>query len=322
MGESLTIGPFPVSDEAKSIQLSVEGTGEFRAVLRVKSGNGRLLWSGGVGSVDKGHCRIGAGKASYKIVNGKLKTTVKRYKNQHGSITVTALTNLACELSAQNSITIGTPASVDGFGTGLTVSVDAGSGSDRVMVAAFLRNTAQTINAFTYNGNALTAILGAAGDNSNRHAALYRYIAPATGAHDLVSTLAGAGTHGIAGIPLDGVDQTTPAENGTGAGGTASPITVDVTSATGNLVIDAFWVQHSGGGSTTTVGASQTAQIDRENFSGADSWGVSTEAGATTVTMSWTSTNVSGWAQAACSIKASAAADIAQPKIMLMGIGV
>lgn len=311
-GESITL-EFPVREVARSVFVALKGQGLASARLDVVNPHGDLLWAGGSKIRDVGFFRLGAGKfeAISLQERKKLSERPRRYfSKQVGLLHVLALEDFVGELVAENSISVGTPNSIDGISAGHTVSVDAGTGSDRLMLAGIAKNTAATIDAFTYNANALTAISGA-DIGSSPSSALYYYIAPATGPHDLVSDLAGAGgRHSIAGVPMDGVDQTTPAENGTAATGTSSPATVDVTSATGNLVVDLLMWNHSGAGGTTTKDASQDIVIDRENYDGARSWGMSSEAGDTTVTMSWTGTQVSGstWVLSAASIKAAAAA--------------
>ena len=96
----------------------------------------------------------------------------------------------------------------------------------------------------------------------------------------------------IGGASYTGVDQTTPhgtqaSATGNGANPTA---TVNVNSASGELVVDVVGALQTDGDITTLVaGASQTARVDIDNVGGVafECFGMSEEAGGATVTMSW-----------------------------------
>lgn len=129
---------------------------------------------------------------------------------------------------------------------------------------------------------------------------IFRLVAPASGANDVVVTMDADSPFSVGFASYTGVDPTVPigtSANDTGGGTLA---TVDVTSAAGELVFDYTCVDDgTGTAPALSVGAGQTAQV---NFS--TSFGVpgferaiasSTEAGAATVTMSWTDGAANSW---------------------------
>lgn len=147
----------------------------------------------------------------------------------------------------------------------------------------------------TYNGVAMTEV----GDvvQTFAHASHHYLVAPDTGAHDVVVTYAGSNDECIAGaVSYTGVDQSTPVGTFAGANaGTGNP-TVNVSSATDELVVDGVYVAAHQTADTLTVGGSQTQRVNNEDSGdGYGVLGMSEEAGAGTVTMSWTETANSDW---------------------------
>jgi len=111
---------------------------------------------------------------------------------------------------------------------------------------------------------------------------------------------------GVVGImSFTGVDQSTPLGTFVSnfAQGGASPATVDVSSATGELVFDTVAGETLG---PLVVGSGQTERWNDNNAS-RDYGAGSTEPGASTVTMSWTFVGADHWAIAAIPIKPAAA---------------
>lgn len=102
----------------------------------------------------------------------------------------------------------------------------------------------------------------------------------------------------------NGVDQTTPTGTGVANFAASNPATVDITSAAGELVIDSVYVKEAS--SNEVVGAGQTQRYlftDGQSFAN----GGSDEAGAATVTMSWTTSGAQYWIILASSLKPVAA---------------
>ena len=100
-------------------------------------------------------------------------------------------------------------------------------------------------------------------------------------------------------IVYNGVDQTTPTGTATTNNGSSTTPTVDVSSASGELVVDVVTF----GGGSGTVHASQTQRWLQATATGG---GASEEAGGATVTMSWTQ-NSADWTIAAVPLKPAAA---------------
>lgn len=180
----------------------------------------------------------------------------------------------------------------DGGGTvnSMTVSHTA-SGSNR-LVLIDVHHFNGTISGVTYGGVACTLVTSVENtSNSALRLARYRLIAPATGAQNAIASF--TGDPAVIGALLvhsyTDCDQTTPLGTSASAeGDSAGPATVNVSSASGELVADALFVFNP----SITAGAGQTvndADLEFENWGGNDfSSGSSTEAGAGTVTMSWT----------------------------------
>lgn len=226
---------------------------------------------------------------------------------RRGRVRIEALRGLTTKLLVENSITVGTPNSAYAFSAGQTLSVDAGSGVDRCLFAWATRE-GQQLTSLKYNSLDMTFIVGDTTANTE-HSVLYRALSPAAGAHNLVSVLTGSQNNTLMGVPLAGVNQTTPHGTGIEATGTGSPITVNITdSVPGDIVIDGFDLVHTAGGGTTTVSGGQSPIIDLEAYGGGTgSGGVSQKAGASgTVTMSWTATVAGAWSTSAVAVKPSA----------------
>jgi hypothetical protein len=138
----------------------------------------------------------------------------------------------------------------------------------------------------TYNSVALTQkFVATQTDTIENKASGWFLIAPATTAHNIVVSWAASEAEVCAeGISFTGVDQITPLGTAaTANAGTGQP-TVNVSSASGEIVVDSLKC----GQPTITEGAGQTLANKEENINFSSSGGVSTEAGAGTVTMSWT----------------------------------
>ena len=159
------------------------------------------------------------------------------------------------------------------------------TGSDRILVGLFHPDSGDAVGTATYNSVSMT-VVGTAGSNADRRCRLLRLAAPATGANtiaftsDISSNLIGGA---VSFTGSDGTMGTVVTNTGGGAAGTST--TIDVTSATDDIVIAGITL---GTSKAYTPGASQTERYELNdggpNFSGA----CDTEAGATTVTMSGT----------------------------------
>jgi len=192
--------------------------------------------------------------------------------------------------------------------TSLTIS-HATAGSNRLLlVGVSIHNFAsETVSGITYNGVALTQV-GSSTNATDARVEIWRLIAPPTGTYDVVITfsaeLSSVARAGV--MTFTGVNQTTPLGTFASATGSASPATVNVTSAANELVFDTVGSESLSAPFSLTVGAGQTQRwnsviMGYDRFLAAGS----TEPGAATVTMSWTIVPASAvpWAIGAVPIK-------------------
>ena len=180
------------------------------------------------------------------------------------------------------------------------------SGGYRVLyVAVAVQNINTDVTALTYAGTGLTLVGRIEGGLGTFDGAveIWRLIAPETGANTVAVTLDASDGATAMAISWTGVHQTTPNGSFTSNTGNSTAITVDISSATDEIVFDyARQVNEGGVSPTFTVGAGQTERVNHSENNYARSGG-STEAGAGTVTMSWSSSISENWVIAGVSVK-------------------
>ena len=193
----------------------------------------------------------------------------------------------------------------------LTTSAWTIAGSDRLLVAGmgWGDGTPGNYTAIKWGGSggtSLTQVGSTVAGGSFHKVAMARLIAPTAASQTLYGEIsAAAAAMAVGGVSFTGVDQTTPlgtsaTNSGTGSDTTFTP-TVNVSSATGEVVIDiAYGGSDDGTGTTLTIsaGTGQTMRWEQESIATFDAGTMSTEAGAATVTMSHTFTfnNFQPWA--------------------------
>ena len=162
----------------------------------------------------------------------------------------------------------------------------------------------ETVSTITYNGDSLT-VVGTQNEGDDSRVEIWRLIAPDTGTHDVVITFSRwIRRSSMAGVmTFTNVHQMTPL--GTFASNNANsvgPATVNVTSATNELVFDTVTCETCG---PISVGGGQTQRWNIDsNWGGPRTYSAgSTEPGAGTVTMSWTLSSLDFWAIGAVPIK-------------------
>lgn len=148
-------------------------------------------------------------------------------------------------------------------------------------------------------------------DGNGDRAAIHRKVAPSAVSSTVVVTMVGTcqslGAHALS---VHDVDQTTPTAGATGADVSGGAITVNVTAATDDLVYD-FTYCYGDGNFAFAPGAGQTERADilvTDYVGDTTRVAASTEAGAATVTMSWSASvgEIISGVMAACAIKAAA----------------
>jgi len=179
----------------------------------------------------------------------------------------------------------------------VTVSHTTGTGSNRLMLVGISQKN-RTVSSVLYGTTPLT-LVGENISNNNARISIYALVnPPSVTANVTVNFSANPDRGAIVGVmTFTGVDQSTALGTFASAQANSSAQTLNVTSATGELVFDVIAKRNQ----TITVGTSQT---QRWNISsGSDiNGGASTKAGSATTIMSWTAAN-SDWAMGAVSIK-------------------
>jgi hypothetical protein len=213
---------------------------------------------------------------------------------------------IAFDDAGSAAVAAGTTTDIAGATHGLTV----GSGADRVLLVGYGQgNSAAAVTSMAWDQAGTPQALTKIGERSmatDARAELWRLVNPTPGNKTLrIVRASSAGAVSL--IALTGVDQTTP--NGTAvlASGTGNP-TLAVASEAGDLVVD-FVVKKETGGTAFVAGAGQTEPAGVEVHANANDEGcsMSYEAGAASVTMSWTGPTEE-WCQIGVNVNAAAAA--------------
>src|SRR3990172_3651827 len=119
--------------------------------------------------------------------------------------------------------------------TGATLSVNVGSGSDRLLVVAIVSDETTDVNTLTYAGAGLTEAADyAPNDQDPARVWIYYKIAPATGANDLVLDFVGNASPDFAMMAAAFTDvlQVSPLDDISSVDDTASPFALVVTPST------------------------------------------------------------------------------------------
>lgn len=191
-----------------------------------------------------------------------------------------------------DSVSSSSPFSVDAsFAHSVTTS-----SSGRILMVFVACQNAVAINSVTYAGQSATQL-----DTTSPSALItgwvYYIVNPATGSNTVAVDFAAAqGNSWIVAASYTGVNPTSPFGTNVKSSGTSGATISDaVTSETNGLVIDWAATAADGARVALTVGADQTERFnDLTGVGGASIMGgVSEEAGATSVTMSWSNGNSS-----------------------------
>ena len=187
------------------------------------------------------------------------------------------------------------------------------AGSNRLLLVMVQWNqpsNSETVSSVTYGGTALTQVgsnVIAGGSGLDRCTALFRLIAPATGTANIVVTMSTAVTFFASAVSFTGVDQTTPLGTQTAQTATtttAATLATTTSSAATNLVFSAATVRT---GSTLTVPTTSewNVLIGTNNR-----YGGSVQAGASSVTTTYSWTGADNASMIAVDVKASSSLTI------------
>ena len=197
-------------------------------------------------------------------------------------------------------------------GTGLSATITGFAVVDlpcRIMiVATSVRRTANSISSITCNGKSFSSLGVVTGTNTEVE--VWYLLMPDVGTYDVTVTWTGAtpNEHAAGAFVYYGVHQTSPFGVLASTTGNSAAPSIAVASGENEVVIDAVSQQGSNAGAVAlTVGANQT-QLWQDAYvttpkanstTGASSY----EAGAASVTMSWSSSASSNWAIGGVSLK-------------------
>jgi len=204
----------------------------------------------------------------------------------------------------------------------LSFSHTVNSGSNRILlVGVHTRDGNTTVNSVTWGTGsacagtcdpttclcALTLVGLAVAPGNKNMVQIWQLLAPPVATANVTITINPAKNIAAGAVSYFGVDQTTPLGTPVTNAGTASPATVTVSSARGELVVDAVSVD--GDALSLTAAAGQTQQYNTETGTkgGNIIAGGSTKAGAASVTMSWTLGTNKDWSIIAVALKPAAA---------------
>lgn len=164
------------------------------------------------------------------------------------------------------------------------------TGSDLILIVGVGMSGDASPTGVTYNGVALTQVpSGSVVFNTGYICELWYLVGPATGAHDVVISRTYSGRIYACSLSYTGVSSGAPLGTAATAGSAGSTsFTVDVSAATNYVVVDICYVA-SGAATSITQGAGQTKRVEAlDGVNIGNVAAMSEEAGAATVTMSWT----------------------------------
>lgn len=177
------------------------------------------------------------------------------------------------------------------------------AGTDRILVVGVAVRSGTNISSVTHGGVPLTFIVGQSSPQSENRVEMWQLVAPAVGTANIVVNLPAAAEIAAGVVAFTGVDPAAPLGNFATASGNSGLATLNVVSATGEVVVDA--IAANGDAASLSVGGGQTAQWSTNtgpastNIRGASS----TENGSAFTTMSWTLGAARRWSQAAVALR-------------------
>lgn len=157
------------------------------------------------------------------------------------------------------------------------------SGTNRALVAS-AQGALGTINSYKYDASDLTFI-GSATTAGGHQTHQFKLAGQTTGPKTVEIVLSAASDVVGSVVSATNVDQSSIVGSQVSNSGSDATITVNVPSATTELVVDAALLDDFDNNGAMTVGAGQTSRVNAINGNSVS--GVSTEPGAATVTMSW-----------------------------------
>ena len=190
------------------------------------------------------------------------------------------------------------------------------SGGNRALIVCIAHNGpsgGHSVSGVTYNSVAMTSIGGVSFYDDitpNFRVEQWKLSNPASGANDVQITLSNSMSVTAGAVSFTGAHQTTGSLTGTQASAvnhdaSSNTPSVNVSSATGEIVVDSCMSVALPNPCAFTVGALQTSRWERGEDEGDTGYNgaCSTEPGGTTITMSWTLANNALWGIVGVSVK-------------------
>lgn len=192
------------------------------------------------------------------------------------------------------------------------------SGSQRILTVGIATDVkGKDPNAVTFGAQPMTKV--AADKSDDTSITLWSLVAPLVSTANIVATFAQSLNSVGGAADFTGVNQSQPFRATATANGSDQTVTVDVSSAANDIVIDVAAIDNA---PTTTIGSGQTQHYDTASGSNITGSG-SREAGSGTVTMSWTLDATQSWVTIGASLQpgalGSADADLNYVQLSLNG---
>lgn len=181
----------------------------------------------------------------------------------------------------------------------------ASSGVGKILIVgtSCKYTTGRWVSGITYGGDALAKKTRYAWFGGTQYLELWYLVNPPTGANNVIVTYNGNVNDVCVSASYTGVDPTSPFGTLTNAGGTGTALAApSVTSELGQLVIDIATVERAAA-PTVTAGAGQTERVKKYETTSLLWAGISEEAGAASVDMTWGQGDSRGWAILAVPLK-------------------
>ena len=172
----------------------------------------------------------------------------------------TAPVTTGLQTITQDARTVGSNASANS----LSINHTTGSGNNRLMLVmvttGFASGTLPSVSGITYGGQNLSLVNGISNGSTVR-SEIWKLVNPPSGSSNAVISLSSTNPVTATVITYTGVDQTTPLGTSvTGGSGKGNAFSLNVASATNDLVVDSFAVDGDGTNTapTPSVGSGQT----------------------------------------------------------------
>ncbi len=217
-------------------------------------------------------------------------------------------------LRATAAISVGSSSGMTGDTSTFTLSHTVPAGTDRVLIVAVAQQNPSSnhVTSVTYGGVAMAKVAPSWDNNSNNEVSMWFLAAPAVGTANVVaqirdsSNVLRAEKAVVRAVNFTGVDQSDPIRISTGDMGTSNSITVTVPSVTNDVVFGVVATTGDANAITPTVGTELWEQTTGTGGGDVRSEGAWT-AGASSVTMTWTTAASKNYTVQAVSLRPSGA---------------